>query len=112
MYVFVHLPSCAWFFLASAAPERVLQEVYFFSGNLRTGLSYSESGGGIPLLFSDLVLFIEGFLMAKTVALLLGGWSAEREVSLIKGKVVEAALVEEGYTVRTIDVRQKSGSQG
>lgn len=44
--------------------------------------------------------------MAKTVALLLGGWSAEREVSLVKGKVVEAALVEAGYTVRTIDVRK------
>lgn len=44
--------------------------------------------------------------MAKTVALLLGGWSAEREVSLIKGKVVEAALVEAGYIVRTIDVRK------
>lgn len=26
---------------------------------------------------------------AKNVALLVGGWSAEREVSLIKGKAVE-----------------------
>lgn len=42
--------------------------------------------------------------MAKTVALLLGGWSAERDVSLTKGKKVEAALKEAGYTVRTIDV--------
>ncbi len=40
----------------------------------------------------------------KTVALFLGGWSAEREVSLTKGKHVEAALKEAGYNVRTIDV--------
>lgn len=40
----------------------------------------------------------------KTVALFLGGWSAERDVSLTKGKAVEAALKEAGYTVKTIDV--------
>lgn len=40
----------------------------------------------------------------KNVALFLGGWSAEREVSLTKGKAVEAALKEAGYTVNTIDV--------
>jgi len=42
--------------------------------------------------------------MTKTVALLIGGWSSEREVSLTKGKHVEAALKEAGYTVKTIDV--------
>lgn len=42
--------------------------------------------------------------MKKTVALLVGGWSSEREVSLMKGKHVEAALKEAGYTVKTIDV--------
>ncbi len=42
--------------------------------------------------------------MKKTVALLLGGWSSEREVSLMKGKHVEAALKEAGYNVKTIDV--------
>lgn len=42
--------------------------------------------------------------MTKTVALLVGGWSSEREVSLMKGKHVEAALKEAGYTVKTIDV--------
>ncbi len=42
----------------------------------------------------------------KTVALLLGGWSAEREVSLNKGKAVEAALIEAGYAVKTIDVQK------
>jgi D-alanine-D-alanine ligase len=40
----------------------------------------------------------------KTVALLIGGWSSEREVSLMKGKHVEAALKEAGYNVKTIDV--------
>ncbi len=42
--------------------------------------------------------------MTKTVALLVGGWSSERDVSLMKGKHVEAALKEAGYTVKTIDV--------
>jgi D-alanine-D-alanine ligase len=42
--------------------------------------------------------------MKKTVALLVGGWSSEREVSLTKGKHIEAALKEAGYTVKTIDV--------
>ncbi|PZO87683.1 MAG: D-alanine--D-alanine ligase [Micavibrio aeruginosavorus] len=42
--------------------------------------------------------------MTKTVALLVGGWSSEREVSLMKGKHVEAALKEGGYDVRVIDV--------
>ncbi len=42
--------------------------------------------------------------MKKNVALLVGGWSSEREVSLFKGKHIEAALKEAGYTVKTIDV--------
>ena len=42
--------------------------------------------------------------MSKTIALLIGGWSSEREVSLTKGVHVEAALKESGYTVKTIDV--------
>ena len=42
--------------------------------------------------------------MTKTVALLLGGWSSEREVSLMKGKHVEKALIEGGYKVKVIDV--------
>ncbi len=42
--------------------------------------------------------------MTKTVALLVGGWSAEREVSLFKGDHIEKALIEAGYTVKKIDV--------
>ena len=42
--------------------------------------------------------------LAKKVALLVGGWSAEREVSLTKGKKVEAGLLEAGYDVDVIDV--------
>jgi D-alanine-D-alanine ligase len=42
--------------------------------------------------------------MAKTVALFVGGWSAEREVSLMKGTSIEDALKEGGYDVRAIDV--------
>jgi len=44
--------------------------------------------------------------MTKTVALLVGGWSAERPVSLEKGKAVEAALREGGYEVRVVDVHK------
>jgi len=38
------------------------------------------------------------------VALLMGGWSAEREVSLSSGAECAAALRAEGYEVKTIDV--------
>lgn len=40
----------------------------------------------------------------KTVALLVGGWSSERDVSLMKGAHIEAALKDAGYSVKTIDV--------
>ncbi|MEE9547603.1 MAG: D-alanine--D-alanine ligase [Hyphomicrobium sp.] len=38
------------------------------------------------------------------VAVLMGGWSAEREISLGSGKAVAAALEGEGYRVSMIDV--------
>ena len=44
--------------------------------------------------------------MAKKVALLVGGWSVERQVSLEKGKAVEKALREGGYDVTVIDVKK------
>ncbi|HYD18973.1 MAG TPA: D-alanine--D-alanine ligase [Patescibacteria group bacterium] len=44
--------------------------------------------------------------MAKTVALLKGGWSAEREVSLSSGAECAKALREKGYDVREIDVKR------
>ncbi len=44
--------------------------------------------------------------MTKKVALLLGGWSVERQVSLEKGKKVEIALREAGYDVNVIDVKK------
>ena len=40
----------------------------------------------------------------KHVAVLMGGWSAEREVSLASGKACADALVGEGYEVTRIDV--------
>jgi D-alanine-D-alanine ligase len=42
--------------------------------------------------------------MAKHVAVLMGGWSAEREVSLSSGKACAAALETKGYRVTKIDV--------
>lgn len=40
----------------------------------------------------------------KKVALLVGGWSAERDVSLEKGKAVHQGLLEAGYDVDVVDV--------
>jgi D-alanine-D-alanine ligase len=42
--------------------------------------------------------------MAKHVAVLMGGWSAEREISLRSGKTCAAALARLGYRVTPIDV--------
>jgi len=43
---------------------------------------------------------------AKHVAVLMGGWSAEREVSLNSGKACAKALEEEGFKVTPIDVQR------
>jgi D-alanine-D-alanine ligase len=40
----------------------------------------------------------------KRVLVLMGGWSAEREVSLSSGAEVARALLEQGYQVDTLDV--------
>ena len=42
--------------------------------------------------------------MTKHVAVLKGGWSVEREVSLVSGAAVAKSLREEGYQVTEIDV--------
>ncbi|HVY57572.1 MAG TPA: D-alanine--D-alanine ligase [Xanthobacteraceae bacterium] len=42
--------------------------------------------------------------MAKHVAVLMGGWSAEREVSLRSGKACSDALARLGYRVSPVDV--------
>jgi D-alanine-D-alanine ligase len=44
--------------------------------------------------------------MAKKVAVLMGGWSAEREVSLSSGKACAKALRDKGYDVTEIDVQR------
>ena len=44
--------------------------------------------------------------MAKRVAVLMGGWSAEREVSLSSGQECAKALKTAGYDVTPIDVRR------
>jgi D-alanine-D-alanine ligase len=43
--------------------------------------------------------------MAKHVAVLMGGWSAERTVSLSSGRACGKALEEQGYKVTPIDVQ-------
>src|SRR3979490_1434217 len=42
--------------------------------------------------------------MSKHVAVLMGGWSAEREVSLRSGRACADALLRLGYPVTPIDV--------
>ena len=48
--------------------------------------------------------------MNRHVAVLMGGWSAEREVSLVSGAAVSRALGEAGYAVTSIDVQRDVGS--
>ena len=48
--------------------------------------------------------------MSRHVAVLMGGWSAEREVSLVSGAAVSQALTAAGYRVTTIDVQRDMGS--
>jgi D-alanine-D-alanine ligase len=43
---------------------------------------------------------------ATHVAVLMGGWSAEREVSLVSGAAVARALEERGYRVTAVDVQR------
>lgn len=43
---------------------------------------------------------------AKHVAVLMGGWSAEREVSLVSGAAAARALEERGYRVTAVDVQR------
>jgi D-alanine-D-alanine ligase len=45
----------------------------------------------------------------KRVVLLMGGRSAEREVSLVSGRECAAGLAEAGYKVTTVDVRDDLG---
>lgn len=48
--------------------------------------------------------------MTAHVAVLMGGWSAEREVSLVSGAACAKALQDAGYRVTTIDVQRDVGA--
>ncbi|MDA0238832.1 MAG: D-alanine--D-alanine ligase [Proteobacteria bacterium] len=48
--------------------------------------------------------------MSAHVAILMGGWSAEREVSLVSGASVAAALKSAGYQVTAIDVQRDAAA--
>src|SRR5215210_614448 len=47
---------------------------------------------------------------AKHVAVLMGGWSAEREVSLRSGRACADALDRQGYRVSRVDVARDIAS--
>lgn len=48
--------------------------------------------------------------MSKLVAVLMGGWSSEREISLVSGAACARALEEAGYQVAPIDVQRDVGA--
>ena len=48
--------------------------------------------------------------MTRHVAVLMGGWSAEREVSLASGAACVQALKEAGFDVTPIDVQRDMGA--
>ncbi len=48
--------------------------------------------------------------MSKHVAVLMGGWSAEREVSLVSGAAVTQSLKRTGHQVTSIDVQRDMGA--
>ena len=48
--------------------------------------------------------------MVKHIAVLMGGWSAERAVSLVSGAAVTQALKRLGWQVTSIDVRRDMGA--
>jgi D-alanine-D-alanine ligase len=48
--------------------------------------------------------------MSRSVAVLMGGWSSEREVSLVSGAAVADALRAAGYRVTVIDVQRDVGA--
>ena len=48
--------------------------------------------------------------MTKHVAVLMGGWSAEREVSLVTGAACVKALQDADYDVTPIDVQRDMGA--
>ncbi|MHA1597864.1 MAG: D-alanine--D-alanine ligase [Alphaproteobacteria bacterium] len=48
--------------------------------------------------------------MSKKIAILMGGWSAEREVSLVSGAAVSNGLKAGGYSVTPIDVQRDMGA--
>lgn len=48
---------------------------------------------------------------SKHIAVLMGGWSSEREVSLTSGRACAKALAEEGYKVTPIDVGRDLAEQ-
>ncbi len=48
--------------------------------------------------------------MSRLVGVLMGGWSVEREISLISGAAVSRALRNAGYQVTSIDVKRDAGA--
>ncbi len=48
--------------------------------------------------------------MTKHVAVLMGGWSAEREISMVSGAAVAKSLIDAGLEVTPVDVQRDMGA--
>ena len=55
---------------------------------------------------ASLVQQREGLKMATSVMVLMGGWSSEREISLVSGRHITKALISAGYDVRTHNLQR------
>ncbi len=49
--------------------------------------------------------------MSRHVAVLMGGWSSERDVSLVSGRAVAAALRQAGYRATEVDAQRNMGEE-
>ena len=48
--------------------------------------------------------------MTKHVTVLMGGWSAEREISMVSGAAVAKSLIDAGLEVTPVDVQRDMGA--
>ena len=49
----------------------------------------------------------QNFLQGMKIAVLMGGWSSEREISIISGKAVGDALKEVGFEPLILDLKSE-----
>ena len=53
----------------------------------------------------------QSFLEGRKIAVLMGGWSSERDISLISGKAVGDALKEMGFDTLILDLQSEEAAE-